>query len=75
MSFGTTAIDVYDVADKEAEAACIATLSRAGLASDADIVAGFGIHRNTVGRLVSRFERNGMAAVVPARRGPKGPSR
>jgi transposase len=73
--FGTTAIQVYDVADKEAEAACIATLSRAGLASDVEIAAGFGIHRNTVGRLVSRFERNGLAAVVPAKRGPKGPSK
>jgi transposase len=73
--FGTTAINVYDVADKEAEAACIATLSRAGLASDVDIAAGFGVHRNTVGRLVARFERNGMAAVVPAKRGPKGPSK
>jgi hypothetical protein len=40
-----------------------------------DIAAGFGIHRNTVGRLVSRFEYNGMAAVVPAKRGPKGPSK
>ena len=73
--FGPTAIHVYDVADKEAEAACIVTLSRAGLASDVDIAAGFGIHRNTVGRLVARFERNGMAAVVPAKRGPKGPSK
>ncbi|MGH9114072.1 MAG: putative transposase [Acidimicrobiales bacterium] len=73
--FGTTTIHVYDAADKQAEAACIATLSRAGLASDVDIAAGFGIHRNTVGRLVSRFERNGMAAVVAAKRGPKGPSK
>ena len=45
MFFGTTAIHVYDVADKEAESACIATLSRAGLASDVDIAAGFGVHR------------------------------
>jgi transposase len=73
--FGTTAIHVYAVADKEAESACMATLSRAGLASDTDIAAGFGVHRNTVGRLVSRFERNGLAAVVPAKRGPKGPSK
>lgn len=73
--FGSSAIHVYDVADKEAEAVCIATLSRAGLASDVDIAAGFGVHRNTVGRLVSRFERKGMAAVVPAKRGPKGPSK
>ena len=71
--FGPTAIFVYDVDDKEAEAACIATLSRASLASDVDIAAGFGVHRNTVGRIVRRFECDGMAAVVPAKRGPKSP--
>lgn len=70
---GPTAIFVYDLDDKEAEAACIATLSRAALASDVDIAAGFGVHRNTVGRIVHRFECHGMAAVVPAKRGPKGP--
>jgi transposase len=73
--FGSTAIHVFDASDKEAEAACIATLSRAELASDVDIAAAFGIHRNTVGRLVARFEREGMAAVVPAKRGPKGASK
>jgi transposase len=73
--FGSTAIFVYDVGDAEAEAACIATLSRAGLASDIDIAAGFGVHRNTVGRIAARFERAGMAAVVPAKRGPKRPSK
>jgi transposase len=70
---GPTAIHVYDSDDKEAGLACIATLSRAGLASDIEIAAGFGIHRNTVGRIVRRFETGGMAAVVPAKRGPKGP--
>lgn len=73
--FGSTVIHVYDAADKEAEAACIATLSRARLASDVAIAAGFGVHRNTVGRIVRSFEREGMAAVVPAKRGPKGPSK
>lgn len=73
--FGSTAIFVYDVGDGEAEAACIATLSRAGLASDVDIAAGFGVHRNTVGRIAARFEQSGMAAVVPAKRGPKRPSK
>jgi transposase len=73
--FGSTAIHVFDASDKEAEAACLATLSRAGLASDVEIAAAFGVHRNTVGRLVARFERDGMAAVVPAKRGPKGASK
>ncbi len=73
--FGSTAIHVFDASDREAEAACIATLSRAGLASDVEIAAAFGVHRNTVGRLVARFEHVGMAAVVPAKRGPKGASK
>ena len=73
--FGSRAIFVYGVGDAEGEAACMATLSRAGLASDVDIAAGFGVHRNTVGRIAARFERSGMAAVVPAKRGPKRPSK
>ena len=75
MLFGATAIHVWSADDKEAEAACMATLSRAGLASDVEIAAAFGVHRNTVGRVVRRFESAGMAAVVPAKRGPKGPSK
>jgi transposase len=73
--FGSRAIQVFDASDQAAEAACIATLSRADLASDVEIAAAFGVHRNTVGRLAGRFEREGMAAVVPAKRGPKGPSK
>lgn len=34
--FGPTAIHVYDRGDKAAEAACVAILARAGLASDVD---------------------------------------
>ncbi|MGH9008561.1 MAG: putative transposase [Acidimicrobiia bacterium] len=73
--FGPTAIQVFDVDDGEAEAACMAMLSRAGLASDVDIAAAFGVHRNTVGRIVRRFASGGLGAVVPAKRGPKGPSK
>lgn len=73
--FGTTVIFVFDASDREAEAACMALLSRAGLACDVDIASAFGVHRNTVGRLVGRFRAEGMAAVVPAKRGPKGPSK
>lgn len=71
--FHTTAIHVFDADDKSAEAACIAMLSRADLASDVEIAAAFGCHRNTVARLAGRLMNEGMAAVVPAKRGPKGP--
>ena len=53
--FGSVAIQIYDAGDKGAEAACIAMLSRADLASDIDIAAAFGCHRNTVARLAGRL--------------------
>ena len=71
--FGSVAIQIYDADDKGAEAACIAMLSRADLASDIDIAAAFGCHRNTVARLAGRLAHDGLSAVVPAKRGPKGP--
>lgn len=71
--FGSVAIQIYDASDKGAEAACIAMLSRADLATDIDIAAAFGCHRNTVARLAGRLAHEGLSAVVPAKRGPKGP--
>jgi hypothetical protein len=71
--FGSVAIQIYDADDKSAEAACIAMLSRADLATDVDIAAAFGCHRNTVARLAGRLAHEGLSAVVPAKRGPKGP--
>ncbi len=71
--FGSVAIQIYDADDKGAEAACIAMLSRADLASDIDIAAAFGCHRNTVARLAGRLAHDGLSAVMPAKRGPKGP--
>lgn len=73
MFFGSVAIQIYDAKDKVAEAACIAMLSRADLASDIDIATAFGCHRNTVGRLAGLVSEGGLSAVVPAKRGPKGP--
>lgn len=70
---GSAAIQIFDAGDKAGEAACMAMLSRAGLASDKDIAQAFSCHRNTVVRLATRFANGGMAAVVPAKRGPKGP--
>lgn len=70
---GSQAIYVFDAADSAAESACIAMLSRAGLASDVAIAAAFGCHRNTVARLAGRLGAEGMSALLPAKRGPKGP--
>jgi transposase len=69
----STAVHVYDTGDRAAEAAAIASLSRAGVATHVELARVFGCHRNTVGRLEQRFEQDGMGGVVPAKRGPKGP--
>ncbi|MFQ5880677.1 MAG: putative transposase, partial [Dehalococcoidia bacterium] len=68
-----TALHVYEVHDRAAEAAAIASLARARVATRVELARAFGCHRNTVWRLEQRLERAGMAAVVPAKRGPKGP--
>lgn len=68
-----TAIQVYDTADPGAEAMAIASLARAGAATDMELAAAFGVHRNTVARLEQRLVERGVAGVVPAKRGPKGP--
>ena len=70
---GATAIHVYDIGDRDAERVCIATLSRAGLAFDVEIGEAFGCHRNTVARLARQLAEQGLAGVVAAKRGPKGP--
>ena len=70
---GATAIHLYDAYDRGAEAAAIALLARARIATQIQLGEAFGCHRNTVARLEQRLEQAGMAGVVPAKRGPKGP--
>lgn len=72
---GATPIFVYDTGDAATQKACIALLSQAGLAFDVDIADAFGCHRNTVARLARQMGEGGLAAVVPAKRGPKGRSK
>jgi len=68
-----SAIHVYDAQDSAAQAAAIALLARARIATDIELAEAFGCHRNTVGRLERRLEQAGMAGVVSLKRGPKGP--
>jgi len=70
---GETAIHVYEADDRASEALAIAQLARAGVATQVQLAATFGCHRNTVARLEQRLEQGGVAGVVPAKRGPKGP--
>jgi len=70
---GDTAIHIYDAQDSGAQAAAIALLARARVATDIELGEAFGCHRNTVARLERRLQEGGMAGVVPAKRGPKAP--
>ncbi|MBI2859478.1 MAG: helix-turn-helix domain-containing protein, partial [Chloroflexi bacterium] len=70
---GESVIHLYDADDRAAEAAAVALLARARVASDVALGQAFGIHRNTVARRERRLEEMGMAGVVPAMPGPKGP--
>ena len=70
---GAVPVHVYDAGDRAAEAAGLVLLARAGVAPRTELAEVFHCHRNTVMRLERRLERGGMAAVVPAKRGPKGP--
>jgi transposase len=70
---GDLPIQVYNRHDGIAETTTMTMLARTKLASHVEIATAFGVHRNTVGRLVDRVERGGMPALVPAKRGPKGP--
>ncbi len=66
-------IQIFNADDRAARAASLAMLARVGAASKVEIAHAFGVHRNTVARLSDRLAQGGMAAVVPAKPGPKGP--
>ncbi|MBI5955375.1 MAG: helix-turn-helix domain-containing protein [Chloroflexi bacterium] len=50
-----------------------AILARTGAAAKTDIARGLGYHRNYVAELEARLEEDGLAGMVEAKRGPKGP--
>lgn len=51
----------------------VAQIANSGLASQIEIADALNIHRNTVGRIQQRYAAGGPSALVPAKRGPKGP--
>jgi len=69
---GAAPIQVFDADDRAARVAAMAMLARV-VAAKVELAQAFGVHRNTVARLTDRLEQGGLAAVVPAKPGPKGP--
>ena len=70
---GSIPVHLYDADDRAARAAAMAMLVKVGAGSKVAVGKAFGVHRNTVARLAERLEVGGMAAVVPAKTGPKRP--
>jgi hypothetical protein len=70
---GGMAIALYEADDKSGDVATMALLGTAKAATGIDLANAFGVHRNTMGRLLREVREGGMAAAVPARPGPKGP--
>jgi hypothetical protein len=70
---GNIALHFWDVGDEAAERVVIISLLGAGQATQVELGSLLGYHRNTIGRLAERVEREGVAGVIRAKPGPKGP--
>ena len=65
----------YSLSDREAEAFLLATLASGGHAGPVELGRVFGVDRGTVYRYRRRLEAGGARALLPRKRGPKGPHR
>ncbi len=65
----------YSLSDREAEAFLLATLASGGQAGPVELGRAFGVDRGTVYRYRRRLEGGGARALLPRKRGPKGPHR
>jgi transposase len=64
---GALVLHVWEEGDRVAERVAMFSVVSSGLATRRDVARAFGLHENTVQRLV----RGGLGAVVPAKPGPK----
>ena len=65
----------YSLSDREAEAFLLATLAAGGHAGPVELGRVFGVDRGTIYRYRRRLEAGGARALLPKKRGPKGPHR
>lgn len=65
----------WDAGDDAGRVLAAVQLVRTKAATAVDVAAGFGMGRETLRRWVNRAAESGVAGVVPAKRGPKGPSK
>ena len=63
----------FDREDQAARSYAMVSLVRGGLARVTAVAQGFRTNRVQIYRFIERYEQGGMAALVPLKRGPKGP--
>lgn len=63
----------YDADDVAAKRLAMIQLAESKVASQEDIARAFGVKRLTVHRQIEKYKEGGVPALVPKRRGPKGP--
>ncbi len=63
----------YDTDDVAARRLAIVQLAESKVASQEDIARSFGVKRLTVYRQIEKYRAGGVQALVPRKRGPKGP--
>jgi transposase len=63
----------YDADDTAACRLAMVQLAEAGIANQKQIARGFGVQRVTVYRQIEKYRAGGVSALVPSKRGPKGP--
>jgi len=73
VSVAGTPWSYYGREDRVAENYAMVSLVQSGLAKVSAVARGFGTNRVRIYDAIKRYRRGGMAALVPHKRGPKGP--
>jgi transposase len=73
VSLGSRVLYAFEGSDRVGRQVTVASLAHNGWATERDLAAVFGCHRNTVSRLKRQLGEGGLRELVPAKRGPKGP--
>jgi len=72
---GSVPLHRWESEDQVSERLVMVSLAQSGLAKHRHLGAAFAVHENTVARSVRRAQAGGLGALVPTKRGPKGPSK
>lgn len=73
VALGGRVLYAFEEDDRAGYHVTVASLAEHGWAKESELAEVFGCHRNTVIRLRRQLQAGSLGALVPAKRGPKGP--